>query len=401
VAADETWVTYAHRDPGRSSLRVLLVLGALVVLCGAAGVYVLQSLIHARVLRGAEATSGVISALVVERNITAANLHSGLSAPARADMDADVAALRSGHDLVGLEVWALRDGRLIYADSGHAADEPVMPEDERRAARAGSFVVVSSGGRAATTLDVFLPYDADGDGRPDTVVEVLLLEDPISSEIATLTNGLYAVAGLVGACVVGAMLTAARRHRRQWHAARHDGLTGLGNRLLLTETATAVLAEASPAQPVALLLLDLDGFKDVNDTLGHDTGDQLLVAVTERLTARCGSATALVRLGGDEFVVLARTASAGAAFADAVRLAEEIRQAIREPVVLDGVTIEVSASVGVAVGPAHGTDLGTLLKRADAAMYDAKRSGRGVRIFDPDRASAETPNLAGLTVRPI
>jgi diguanylate cyclase (GGDEF)-like protein len=385
-------VKYARRDRVRSYLRALIALGAVVVLCGAAGVYMLQSLIHARVLHGAEATSSVISSLVVERNITAANLHASLSPAERADMDADVAALRTAHGLVGLEVWALWDGRLIYADSGHDADEPVMPEEERRTARAGSFVVVSSGGRDEKTLDVFLPYDVDHDGQPDTVVEVLLREDPISGEITTLTDGLYVVAGLLGAFVVGAVLTAARRHRRQWYAARHDGLTGLGNRLLLTEAATEALAEASAAQPVALLLLDLDGFKDVNDTLGHDTGDQLLVAVTERLKAQTPSATALVRLGGDEFVVLVRTSTDEGRDA-ALSLAEGIRQAIREPVVLDGMTIEVSASVGVAVGPRHGADLGALLKHADAAMYDAKRSGRGVRIFDPDSATSDTPNL--------
>src|SRR5207253_2126915 len=136
---------------------------------GGAAVETLQSLIHARVLHGAQATSRVISSLVVERNVTATNVESGLPPAVRADMDGDVAELRRHQGLVGLEVWEARAGRLVYADPGHPAGEQVMPAGERTASLRGDLVAVSRTGRDQATLDVFLPYDADGDHRPDAI----------------------------------------------------------------------------------------------------------------------------------------------------------------------------------------------------------------------------------------
>jgi diguanylate cyclase (GGDEF)-like protein len=141
-----------------------------------------------------------------------------------------------------------------------------------------------------------------------------------------------------------------------------------------------------------VLLLDLDGFKEVNDTLGHDAGDDLLVAVAGRLRAAVRPVDVVVRLGGDEFAVLVP----GLSEDGAVALAQDIRAGLRRPIVVSGLDMEVDASVGVAVGPAHGTDLAGLLKRADVAMYDAKRTGAGVRVYDSRADPHEAEQLTVL-----
>jgi diguanylate cyclase (GGDEF)-like protein len=129
------------------------------------------------------------------------------------------------------------------------------------------------------------------------------------------------------------------------------------------------------------MILDIDEFKAVNDTLGHQYGDQLLVEVGARLTATVGDAGTVARLGGDEFAVLL----AGTAREDAVlHVGRRILRALEQPVALDTLEVEVGASLGIALAPAHATDTAELLKRADLAMYDAKSATRSLRLYEPE-----------------
>ena len=130
------------------------------------------------------------------------------------------------------------------------------------------------------------------------------------------------------------------------------------------------------------LLIDLDRFKEVNDTLGHDHGDALLCDVAERLGAAVRDGDTLARLGGDEFAVLLADLPDRAA---ATQLASRLLDSLRQPFVVRGVMIQLEASVGVALCPDHGTDVTTLMQRADVAMYEAKREQDGVRLYDPTR----------------
>src|SRR5690606_15444596 len=132
---------------------------------------------------------------------------------------------------------------------------------------------------------------------------------------------------------------------------------------------------------LALLLLDLDRFKRVNSTLGHRVGDRVLVEVGARLQSVVGPGDEVVRLGGDEFAVLARRVSGAA---DARALANVIVAALSEPVRLDGLPLEVSGSVGIAVYPDHGEDEATLLRHAEVAMYDAKSRAAPVAVYQPE-----------------
>jgi diguanylate cyclase (GGDEF)-like protein len=167
------------------------------------------------------------------------------------------------------------------------------------------------------------------------------------------------------------------------HEALHDSVTGLGNRADVQRRLTAALAPRSDGagQPVAVLVLDLDEFKQVNETLGHQQGDNLLREVGLRLEGVVGSAGSLARLGGDEFAVVLP----GAADEDrVVHLARRALRALERPVTLAGMRVEIGASVGIALAPCHGDDAAALLKHADRAMHDAKSSTDRVRLYGPD-----------------
>ena len=172
------------------------------------------------------------------------------------------------------------------------------------------------------------------------------------------------------------------------HAAMHDALTGLPNRTLFGRRVDAALPTASP---LAVLLLDLDRFKEVNDTLGHHNGDVLLEEVGRRLSTVLRHGDTVARLGGDEFaVLLPGIASAEAA----VQVARGLLAVLERPATLFGVTITVSGSIGIAIAPDHGADAAVLLQRADVAMYSAKASQSGVELYDEARDVYSPDRLA-------
>ena len=171
------------------------------------------------------------------------------------------------------------------------------------------------------------------------------------------------------------------------HQAFHDPLTGLPNRTLFEDRLRRALdASAGPPAPVAALVLDLDDFKTVNDSLGHHAGDELLNVIGQRLLRHVRPGDTPARLGGDEFGVVLN----GLAGPAAVRMiAHRIAEAVREPVRLADRELKVSTSIGVAMAPRHGDDYETLMRHADIAMYAAKaRPGVEVATFDPGMEAA-------------
>jgi diguanylate cyclase (GGDEF)-like protein len=158
------------------------------------------------------------------------------------------------------------------------------------------------------------------------------------------------------------------------HHALHDGLTDLPNRLMLREETQKVIATYSSA---ALLLLDIDNFKEVNDSFGHQVGDTLLRQMGPRLKERIDGAHMIARLGGDEFAILLPGADA----AQGSRTAHAILRALEQPFVSEDHALEVTASIGIATFPEHGALAETLLRRADVAMYLAKRTGGAYAVY--------------------
>jgi diguanylate cyclase (GGDEF)-like protein len=163
------------------------------------------------------------------------------------------------------------------------------------------------------------------------------------------------------------------------HLALHDALTDLANRDLFNEQLEASLAQCSETSIVAVMLMDLDRFKQVNDTFGHQSGDELLKRISAQLTRAVGTKGCVGRLGGDEFAVVAVVGS----HAELQRIARDVLAAGRADVSVSGRCIEVGASLGVAVAPEHGHDRSTLLGAADLAMYQAKATGGGLAFYVP------------------
>jgi two-component system CheB/CheR fusion protein len=168
------------------------------------------------------------------------------------------------------------------------------------------------------------------------------------------------------------------------YRARHDALTGLSNRSFFAERLEQTLAVAQRDNTsFALLLMDLDGFKQVNDTLGHQMGDQLLQHLASRMGTALRESDTLARLGGDEFAVLLSTADMEGARLAACRLVD----AVSEPLAIADRHMDVGISIGMALFPEHGEDAETLTERADIAMYRAKRTGQGPTLYQNERTA--------------
>ena len=168
------------------------------------------------------------------------------------------------------------------------------------------------------------------------------------------------------------------------HLALHDSLTGLPNRTLFSDRIELALAAAQRDRTrVAVLFIDLDRFKPINDTFGHAIGDQLLKKAAMRMLSRIRSSDTLARVGGDEFLVLLRNVSDAQA---AMQVAEKIREVLCQPFLFSQCNLTISSSIGIAIYPDHGSSEAELCRNADIAMYQAKKGGRNaIRMFFEER----------------
>jgi diguanylate cyclase (GGDEF)-like protein len=238
------------------------------------------------------------------------------------------------------------------------------------------------------------PAGVQTEGGTTSRVGWRVLAVPLACNIASLVVlGLDAgerfnpaAAWLAVGCVLAALARVAitfrevRAFNEVREQARTDELTGLPNRRALFEQVNAVLATASSRRPAALLLLDLDGFKEVNDSLGHHAGDHLLRQIGPRLRPALRTGDQLARLGGDEFAVLLPDAGLD----EAQRLAERLRDLLLKPITVEGIRLHVGVSIGVASAPVPAATVEELLRCADVAMYAAKAGRSGVHVYVPD-----------------
>ena len=206
---------------------------------------------------------------------------------------------------------------------------------------------------------------------------VLIRRDGHEAEIEDSAAPIHDADGHVtGAVIVFRDVgTALEVSRQMSHLAQHDALTGLPNRLLLDDRLTEAIALARRhGKPVGVLFLDIDGFKAVNDSLGHAAGDRVLQAIAAQLGGLLRQSDTVSRYSGDEFVIVLSEIEKAA---DAAMVAKKLLRAAAGPFTIDGRTVVVTASIGIALFPDHGQDAGTLIANADAAMYGAKREGQG------------------------
>ncbi len=249
----------------------------------------------------------------------------------------------------------------------------------------GTAVALHARSPVVRTLRAALPYQG-------FVSLVLLATAPLVAIVMAASSALLVL--LFGFPLAAIYINAAISLQRE-HQAHHDELTGLCNRKLLTRRTGDALQQAGTTQAKAgFLLLDLDRFKEVNDTLGHAVGDRLLRIVAHRLTHSVRPGDIVGRLGGDEFAVLLPSVKEASA---AREVAVRLRAALAEPIRLEGMSLDIEASVGIALYPDDATSFEQLMQHADVAMYLAKERRTGVEryVADSDRNSPARLALLG------
>ena len=211
--------------------------------------------------------------------------------------------------------------------------------------------------------------------------------------------GLALLWGILFRIVASASKRLSRQAEENNRLARYDQLTGLPNRTLFSERLVETLRENRPrGDEIAVLLLDLDGFKQINDTLGHGAGDTVLIEVGRRLRASLDEDFVIARLGNDEYALL-QPHSKGQA--GALETAARVRRTMEEPVALEGVAVNVETSIGIAVAPDQATDAETLLRRADMALAHACTYRGVVEVYSAEHDHFDTARLKLLgQVRP-
>ena len=193
---------------------------------------------------------------------------------------------------------------------------------------------------------------------------------------------------------IATAIAAKEREDQLVHQARHDILTGLPNRFAAQEMLASAIARASPLQqPFAVLFFDLDGFKAINDGLGHVSGDRVLMGAASLLSRSVGEADFVARLGGDEFLIMLPD---GASEQAAMAVAGHVISSLSQPVFIDGVELLIGASVGIAMFPKHGADTETLIRNADIAMYRAKSAGGNRAVFFEHRMNTDAADRVQL-----
>ena len=366
--------------PPRLTLRVVLYTAILIGIGAATLLLFIRHFERGRAESTAMLQASVVTQGVVDR-LAPADLRGPLTAARRAELRRLLVSRVLDDETLAAAVTT-PDGRVVSATPG--ADISLGALDPELRTSIGSGIVASeivetrTGSGTTRVLRTFAPFQlADGSRG---VVAIDKDYGPIASTARqaaiTVAAVLELVLVLLWLCLIPMMRSATRRFRRQLdtiaHLALHDDLTGLPNRARLGARLDELCDGKPEARAFSVFFIDLDRFKEVNDTLGHDRGNELLVEIASRLSAAVGPSELVARLGGDEFAVVSDDARDAAS---ALVLAGRLRVVIAELFEVAGIALEPQASIGIAVAPQHGTTRHELLRCADIAMYAAKRSG--------------------------
>jgi diguanylate cyclase (GGDEF)-like protein len=346
-----------------------------------------------------QAEAALVAHTAVEPLLDGHSLNAGITAVERADLSALVANRSAGTILR----MRLRDlsGRVVFSDDGSGfADKPEA--DALEAAHGAVITLLTrlntdsndTGPRGVAAVEAYRPV-MDVAQRPLGVLEIYLPYAPINHDVTAGLRTLYLVLGLGLAALYlmmfGIAWSVGRGLRRQValnvFRAEHDSLTDLPNRTLFHRRAAAAINAARPGAPAIIAIVDLDRFKEVNDSLGHHNGDRLLSALASRLADHMRTDDTVARLGGDEFGIILRDAT------DAEGALRRVRDVIDREVEVSGLPISVEASIGFVISPDDGAQVDDLLQRADVAMYLAKTQHLGVVRYDAAQDHYDAANL--------
>jgi diguanylate cyclase (GGDEF)-like protein len=378
------------------STAVLLSLGAFVIL-----IFVRQ---HA--IAQAESAS-VFHARFVLRSVVGERLTpSDFTGPVGERRAAALNRLMNRNVLVGETLGVAlygRDGRVTYASDPSLVGTRPREADLARATLDGRVrkTVSTMGIRGSTSpirvLKVLVPVPISGSNQPAGVLELAENYEPIAH---AGRRGLLPVIGILQLVLLTLYVSLFPLLRRVTARLRgqveqieklalYDALTGLANRRLFRDRAEqAILSARRESGGFSLMLLDLDRFKEINDTLGHQTGDAVLEELASRLRSVSRASDTVARLGGDEFALVLLGARDGTT---ALFVAERIRRALDEPFSIDGHSLQLETSIGIAVYPEHGDDTESLLRHADIALYASKDAHVPVVYASKDKQHAPAP----------
>jgi diguanylate cyclase (GGDEF)-like protein len=294
---------------------------------------------------------------------------------------------------LGQYTFAIGASGLVYQTiAGGASDGTFTTVQVAAALLAGGVFFVVNTGMVSTVIALTsgsrIRDEFSSELMRQTVTEAILLGLAPLAVVAVTSS--YALVPLLALPLL-AVQRAGTHALVSRRLALHDALTGLPNRVLFADRTRRAIASAEPDGPVVVMLIDLDRFKDINDTLGHHYGDEVLRQMAGRLTDLLDPRDTVARLGGDEFGVLVRSAGTPA---DGLAIAAAIRRALAQPFVAEGVSLELGGSIGVAFHPSDGDDVETLMQRADVAMYQAKEGAVGVVRYSSQEDDSSLARLA-------
>jgi len=393
-------MTSRHRRTG-SSLFAMYALASLVPVL-TLGVVLVRGYEDQGLERGRDqgrAQAAVIEEMAIAPALSGADMSTRLSSSVRERLQSatDLAIFKGS--VSQLKLLSLT-GTVLFSDDGSVLGAPSVSDPAFQAAAAGrtDVHIVQDAPSSAGAIRVLQPVVAAADGQTTGVLQVYLPYDAIAAKVQAETTrtiirlalgllGLYAVLALISRWTTRALRRQAADHE---HQALHDPLTGLPNRELFRRAAEDALARGRRGVPGALVLIDLDHFKEVNDTLGHPAGDELLKVLGRRLSESLRTDDTVARLGGDEFGLVLPL---GGGREETVALLTRIRSQLAAEVVLGGVSLSVEASFGVCFYPSDGDTVEALLQHADSAMYHGKHGSTGVVVFDPATPQHATHSL--------
>ncbi|HUZ21297.1 MAG TPA: bifunctional diguanylate cyclase/phosphodiesterase [Acidimicrobiales bacterium] len=344
----------------------------------------------------------LVARTAVEPVLDGRPLADGLSSAERRSLGRIEHSVVAEHGILRLRVRDL-SGNVVFSKDGSGAKR--VPEREALVAARGRTVALlthlnadanDTGSVGPASVEVYLPLLAGTPSRRVGVLELYLPYAPIAADVSAGLHDLYRDLGIglgvLYVVLLALALSVSRRLRQQVRLngflADHDPLTGLANRPLFHRRARGVVASAKRRGTSAVIaLLDLDRFKEINDTLGHHNGDVVLVELAARLLRHTARSDVVARLGGDEFALVLRDV------ADVDRALAGLRTVIEEEVEVGGIRLSVAASIGYVVAPEDGADLAELVRHAEVAMYQAQEHHAGTLRYDPAADHFDAANL--------
>jgi diguanylate cyclase (GGDEF)-like protein len=411
-----------RRLVGRLSLTQRVALSSLVpmVVLGVVLTTVIERQVETHSVADASQSARLIANIGIQPRLTPREVRDGLSPAEIRALDDQLRDRSATENLARIKIWNA-DHVVVYSDDHRLIGRRFEDVEDLEAAlhdRPGSAEVVKPERGTETAsevglgelVEVYVPLRFATGGPPVGVFEIYLSYKPIAAAIAH-DKRVIALVVAIGLALLWAVLfrivaTASTRLRRQAREndllARYDQLTGLPNRTLFRERVEQALAQASPRRrgEVAVLLIDLDGFTEINNALGYATGDDVLRETGRRFRDRLGEEASIARIGGDEYAVLCPHADG---VAGALRTAAGIQASMDPPIVVDGVALNVDVSIGLATPLGEQDGLDELLQHADAALARARSRHSRVEVFsvELDRFDPERLRLLGQVRRAL